>query len=78
MVTPLEWMLSIALFVIYIVCIFTVCMLTFKKGHTRLSILGIFFALLWLIGAVLPAKHGSRTWIEEGMRQEEYMRRITD
>jgi hypothetical protein len=34
--------------------------------------------LLWLIGAVLPAKHESRAWIEEGMRQAEYMRRITD
>jgi hypothetical protein len=78
MVTPLEWFLSITLFALYIMCIFTVCMLTFKKGHMWLGILGIFFPFLWLIGAILPAKHGSRAWIEEGMRHEAYMQRITD
>jgi hypothetical protein len=75
--TPLEWFLSFALMCLYIGCLFTVCMLTFKKGHTLLGILGIFIPLLWLIGAVLPAKEGSRAWVEEGMRRQAYMQRIT-
>jgi hypothetical protein len=35
-------------------------MLTFQKGHTLLGIVGIFLPFLWLIGAILPAKKGSR------------------
>lgn len=53
------WILSITLFAIYITCIFTVCSLTFQKGHKLLGWLGIFFPILWLIGAVLPPKPGS-------------------
>jgi hypothetical protein len=37
-----------------------VCRLTFEKGHTILGIVGIFMPFLWLIGAILPAKPGSR------------------
>jgi hypothetical protein len=55
----LEWILGIALFSLYIVCLFTVCSLTFHKGHTLLGIVGIFVPFLWLIGAVLPPKDGS-------------------
>jgi hypothetical protein len=58
--TALEWTLWIALFSIYVVCLFTVCLLTFRKGYVALGIIGIIFPILWLIGAVLPAKHGSR------------------
>ena len=54
--TPMETFLSFMLLTLYIGCLFTVCMLTFKKGHTLLGILGIFMPLLWLIGACLPAK----------------------
>jgi hypothetical protein len=43
-----------------IVAIFTVCMMMFQKGHTVLGILGIFLPILWLIGAILPAKRASR------------------
>jgi hypothetical protein len=39
--------------------------LTFKKGHTLLGILGIFLPFLWLIGAILPAKPGSRFAAEQ-------------
>jgi hypothetical protein len=56
----LGWTFSFMFWAMYIVCIFTVCLLTFQKGHTILGILGIFLPLLWLIGAVLPAKPGSR------------------
>jgi hypothetical protein len=58
-VTGLEWMLMSTLGVIYIVCLFTVCALTFRKGHVALGIIGIFLPFLWLIGAVLPARPGS-------------------
>ena len=55
----LEWILWIVVATFYIGCVFTVCMLTFQKGHTALGIIGIFIPLLWLIGAMLPAKPGS-------------------
>jgi hypothetical protein len=57
--TGLEWILTMSLFTLYIVCLFTVCMMTFQKGYLALGILGIFLPFLWLIGAVLPPKPGS-------------------
>ena len=75
--TSLDWFLSFTLFAIYITCLFTVCMLTFKKGHTLLGILGIFMPLLWLIGACLPAKHGSRAWVDEGVRRQAYIEQVS-
>jgi hypothetical protein len=58
--TFLEWFLAMGLVSLYIVCLFTVCMLTFQKGYTALGIIGIFLPFLWLIGAVLPPKPDSR------------------
>ena len=52
-----EGLLLAILFVItvaYVTCIFTVAAITFRNGHWILGILGIFFPVLWLIGAVLP------------------------
>ena len=69
--STLEWILSISLFIIYVCLIFTVAYLTFKKGRIVLGILGIFLPILWLIGAVLPAKEGSRYEAEERRRWEE-------
>jgi hypothetical protein len=40
--------------IIYLTCIFTVAAITFRNGHWILGILGIFFPVFWLIGAVLP------------------------
>jgi hypothetical protein len=57
--TGLEWVLAVTLGAIYLVCLFTVCSLTFQKGYTALGIIGIFMPFLWLIGAVLPPKPGS-------------------
>ena len=67
-VTVLDWLLSSAFFLLYVVCLFTVCLLTFRKGHILLGILGIFLPFLWLIGAVLPAKRGSRYDVEQAER----------
>ena len=63
--TGLEWMLMSTLGVIYLVCLFTVCALTFRKGHTALGIFGIVLPFLWLIGAVLPPKPGSSFELQE-------------
>ncbi len=58
--TWLEWTLGFMLLSFYITCLFTVCSMTFQKGYTVLGIVGIFLPWLWLIGAFLPAKKGSR------------------
>ena len=55
----LEWTLGVMFFTVYIFCIFTVCMITFQKGRWVLGIAGIFLPILWLIGAILPARRGS-------------------
>jgi hypothetical protein len=47
-------LLSGILFVIYFTAVFTVAGITFRKGHWIMGVLGIFFPVLWLIGAVLP------------------------
>jgi hypothetical protein len=67
----LEWIFGFVLFSFYITCIFTVCSLTFQKGHTILGIVGIFVPFLWLIGAILPAKPGSRFAIGRQMAAQQ-------
>ena len=52
--TFLEWFLSAFLLAIYLTCIFTVAAITFRNGHWIMGILGIFFPVFWLIGAILP------------------------
>jgi hypothetical protein len=66
----LGWFFSVMFWIFYLVALFTVCLLTFKKGHIVLGIVGIFLPFLWLIGAILPAKRGSRYEVEQGMRQQ--------
>jgi hypothetical protein len=68
--TVLEWMLSATLFILYFFLLFTVCFMTFQKGYILLGIVGIFIPFLWLIGAILPAKPGSRYEMREAMRYE--------
>jgi len=75
--SALDWILACILFVVYVMCLATVCMLTFKKGYYVLGIVGIFFPILWLIGAILPAKHGSRYEIEETMRLQQQIQHMT-
>jgi len=68
--TTLDWILSTTFIVLYIVMIFTVCFLTFQKGHIVLGVVGIFFPFLWLIGAILPAKRGSRYEVQQATREQ--------
>ncbi|HTT52686.1 MAG TPA: hypothetical protein VMH35_14900 [Streptosporangiaceae bacterium] len=46
----------ILLSVIYVVLLFTVCIMTFRKGHWILGLIGFIFPVLWLIGAVIPSR----------------------
>lgn len=57
--TVMEWILWFFVVTFYVVCLFTVCLVTFRKGHMVLGIVGIFLPILWVIGAVLPARPGS-------------------
>jgi len=40
--------------VLYLVIAFTLGMMTLRKGHWVMFILGIFIPLFWLIGAMIP------------------------
>ncbi len=40
--------------ILYLVLLFTVAIMTFRKGHWVLGIIGFIFPILWLIGAILP------------------------
>jgi hypothetical protein len=72
-----EWLLWVVLITFYIFCLFTVCMITFQKGRTLLGIIGIFIPFLWLIGAILPAKPGSRFDIAQQMRYRAQVNQFT-
>ena len=50
----------ILLSVIYLVLLVTLGVITFRKGHWILGLIGIIFPVLWLIGAVLPDVHRRR------------------
>jgi hypothetical protein len=41
---------------IYIVLLVTLGVLTIRKGHVVMFIIGIFFPLFWLIGALMPPR----------------------
>jgi len=44
----------ILLGILYLVLLFTFAVMTFRKGHWILGLIGFFFPILWLVGAVLP------------------------
>lgn len=54
------WFFAIGLGVLYLVLLFTICVVTFRKGHWVLGIIGIFIPLFWVVGAVLPARRRYR------------------
>jgi hypothetical protein len=66
----LEWFLSTVLVVLYVALIFTVAILTFRKGHVVLGVAGIFLPILWLVGAVLPPTARSRYDVESYQREQ--------
>jgi hypothetical protein len=46
--------------IIYVVLLFTIAILTFRKGHWILGLIGFVFPVLWLIGAILPSRRAHR------------------
>jgi hypothetical protein len=50
----------VGLGVIYLVLLFTLAVLCFRKGHWVLGLIGFIFPLLWVIGAILPARRRRR------------------
>ncbi len=46
--------------VIYVVLLLTLGFFSLRKGHWVMFIIGIFFPLFWLIGALIPAKDRRR------------------
>jgi len=68
--SALDWIFTSFFFVLYFFLLFTVCVMTFQKGHYVLGIIGIFVPFLWLIGAILPARRGSRYQMAEAMRYQ--------
>jgi len=52
--------LYVGLGVIYLVLLFTLAVLCFRKGHWVLGLIGFIFPLLWVFGAILPDRHRRR------------------
>jgi len=52
------WFFTIG--IIYLVLLFTLAILSFRKGHWVLGLIGFIFPVLWLIGAVLPDRRRRR------------------
>jgi len=57
---------AISLSILYLVLIFTLALLSFRKGHWVLGLIGFVFPVLWLIGAILPARHAACTCASVG------------
>ena len=52
--------LGILLGVIYAVLFFVFAVLSFRKGHWVLGLIGFVFPILWIIGAMLPSRYVRR------------------
>jgi len=48
---------GIGLGVLYLVLILTLALMSFRKGHWVLGLIGFIFPVLWLIGAILPSRY---------------------
>jgi hypothetical protein len=42
--------------ILYLVLIFTLGIMSLRKGHWVMFIIGIFLPIFWLIGALIPAR----------------------
>ena len=40
--------------ILYLVLVFTLGVMTLRKGHWVMFIIGIFLPLFWIIGAIMP------------------------
>ena len=48
------WGVGIGGAILYFVLLFTLGLMTLRKGHWVMFIVGIFVPLFWLIGALIP------------------------
>jgi hypothetical protein len=46
--------------IIYVVLIFTLAVMSFRKGHWILGLIGFIFPVTWLVGAILPRRGAYR------------------
>jgi len=51
---------AITLGIIYLVLLFVFAVLSFRKGHWVLGLIGFIFPILWIIGAILPSRYATR------------------
>ena len=56
--TPM--VLGFTLGIIYLVLLLVLGVLSFRKGHWVLGLIGFIFPLLWLVGAILPSRYARR------------------
>ena len=52
------WIFTVS--IIYVVLVFTLAVLSFRKGHWVLGLIGFVFPVLWLFGAIMPARRAYR------------------
>ena len=58
MSTTAAWATCLA--ALYLVLLVTLAVLSFRKGHWVLGLIGFLFPLFWVIGAILPSRRGYR------------------
>jgi len=63
-------MLWVGLGILYFLLLVTLGIMSIRKGHWVMFIIGIFFPLFWLIGALMPPR-GSRGGFERLLRPSE-------
>ena len=53
--TGLEWTLITILVVMYLAMLIVLGAMTLRKGRPMMFVVGIFFPVFWIVGAVMPA-----------------------
>ena len=51
---------GIILGLIYLLLLVVFAVLSFRKGHWVLGLIGFIFPILWIIGAILPGRRSAR------------------
>ncbi|HEY6274948.1 MAG TPA: hypothetical protein VIX86_01330 [Streptosporangiaceae bacterium] len=51
------WFWGIGLGILYLVLLLTVAIMSFRKGHWVLGLIGFIFPILWFVGAILPNRY---------------------
>jgi hypothetical protein len=52
--------LGLTLGIIYLVLLLVLGVLSFRKGHWVLGLIGFIFPVLWILGAILPSRYARR------------------